>query len=164
MVEAGAPGQNVDVFTDIFGNNILAGLGPLGFPDFGAIGEGSVAMLFPNDKVEVGFDVFGIDGGGSLTVTFFRRDGTRIDTINVPTVAGSDVVSLAFRRVKPINDIAGLTIENDDPVGIGIGNIRFGTSTIAPVPAMSLAAVALLVAVLSLIAAARFRARLDRST
>src|SRR5262249_25721565 len=41
-LQVGAPNQNLDLVSDIFGNNILAGLGPLGYPDIDAIGEGAV--------------------------------------------------------------------------------------------------------------------------
>jgi len=163
-LQVGAPGQNVDVLTDIFANNVISGLGPLGYPVLDAIGEGALAMLFPFRISQVGFDVFGIDGGGSLTITFFRRDGSRIDVITLPTVAGADTIRLAFERVDPINDIAGLTIENDDPAGLGYGNIQFGTSPVRSVPTLSVWAVALLVVVLSLIAAVRLRAGLQSVT
>jgi hypothetical protein len=156
-LEVGAPSQNLDVLADIFADNILAGLGPLGYPDLNAIGEGAVAMLFPQEESEVGFDVFGIDGAGSLTITFFRHDGTPIDTITVPTVMGPDTIRLAFQRVNSVNEIAGLTIENDDPAGLGYSNIQFGASPVHPAPTLSAGAVALLLTVLSVIAAVRLR-------
>jgi hypothetical protein len=159
MLEVGAPGQNLDLLTDIFANNILAGLGPLGYPNLDAIGEGAVAMLFPVGVSEVGLDVFGIDGGGSLTITFFRHDGTLIDNITVPTVMGPDIVRLAFQQVNGVNEISGLTIENDDPAGLGYGTIQFGVSPVHPVPALSTGAVALLLGVLTVIAAIRLRDR-----
>jgi hypothetical protein len=150
-LQVGAPNQNLDVFTDIFGDNILAGLGPVGFPDLDAIGAGSVALLFSSDKSEVGFDVFGIDGGGSITIDFFRRDGSLIDTISIPTVAGTDVVTLSFQRVPTINDIAGFSIQNTDPAGLGYDNIRFGTSMVTPLPALSSMTLALLITLLGLV-------------
>ena len=155
--QVGLPNQNVDIFTDIFANNVIAGLGPLGYPDFDAIGEGAVSMRFPIGISQVGFDVFGIDGGGSLTITFFRADGTRIDMITLPTVPIPDTIRLAFQRAGSVDDIAGITIENDDPAGLGYGNIQFGTSFIAPAPTLSVAAFGILGAVLLLIAAVRLR-------
>jgi hypothetical protein len=156
--QVGAPNQNVAIYTDIFANNIIAGLGPLGYPNLDAIGEGALAMLFPLRISEVGFDVFGIDGGGSLTINFFRADGSRIDTITLPTVMSPDIVRLAFQRVDSIDDIAGITIENDDPAGLGYGNIQFGAALLHPTPALSYVALGLVGAVLTLIAAARLRA------
>jgi len=158
-LQVGAPNQNLDVFTDIFGDNILAGLGPVGFPNFDGIGEGSVALLFSSDKSEVGFDVLGIYGGGSITIDFFRRDGSLIDMISLPTVAGTGVVTLAFQRVPTVNDIAGFSIHNTDPEGLGYDNIRFGTSVITPLPAMSSRTLALLVTLLGLVGMLALRRR-----
>ncbi len=42
ILQVGAPGQNLDVFAYV--TNVLAGLGPIGYPDLDAIGEGSIAM------------------------------------------------------------------------------------------------------------------------
>jgi len=107
--QVGAPNQNLDMLTDIFANNILVGLGPVEYPDLDAIGEGAVAMRFPRSVSQVGFDVFGTDGGGSLTVTFFRHDGTLIDSLTIPTLLTPDMFRLAFQRVDDVNDIAGIT-------------------------------------------------------
>ena len=157
-LQVGAPNQNLDVLTDIFANAMMVGLGPLGYPELDAIGEGSVAILFPLEISQVGFDVFGIDGGGSLTITFFRHDGSVIDALAVPTVPGPpDIIRVAFQRVNDVNDIAGVTIENDDPAGLGYGDFQFGTSPVHPAPALSGGGIALVLAVLGSIAAVRRR-------
>lgn len=53
--QVGLPGQNLNVFIHV--SQVLTGLGPLGFPDFNAIGEGSVAMYFPLGQSELGFQL-----------------------------------------------------------------------------------------------------------
>ena len=47
----GAANQNLNVFT-FTTSQVLTGLGPLGFPDGDAIGEGSFAVLFDFDQSE----------------------------------------------------------------------------------------------------------------
>lgn len=67
------------------------------WPDYGAIGEGTSAVLFNFDQSEFGFDIVGQDGGGYLYISFFKRDGTLIDTHTIST--GGGAVSYGFRRV-----------------------------------------------------------------
>ena len=103
------------------GTNALAGLGPLGFPDFDAIGEGSFAVLFDIDQSEVGFTIVGHNGGeAGATINFYERDGSFIQTI---VVSGNG--EFAFRRHPVVADIAGFSIHNNDPGGIGYDDFRF---------------------------------------
>src|SRR5262245_18624146 len=44
-LQVGAANQNLNVVFNV-GTNVASGLGPLGFPNFDAIGEGSMAVLF----------------------------------------------------------------------------------------------------------------------
>lgn len=119
-VVAGAPNANLNIF--LFGqSNVLTGLGPVGFPDADAIGEGSVAALFSSEQSEFGFDIVGGDGG-SATLSFFRRNGSLIDTL---VLSGLSNTSYAFRREGNLLDIAGVSIFNSDPGGIGFDNVRF---------------------------------------
>jgi hypothetical protein len=58
-------------------------LGPLGFPNLSANGEGALAILFDDDASEFGFEIRGINSGtGSATLDFYRRDGTLIESVN----------------------------------------------------------------------------------
>jgi len=100
---------------------VLTGLGPIGAPSGAAIGEGSFAVLFDFDQSEFGFTTVGGGGGEeSATIHFFKRDGTLIETVVVGT-AGS--TTQGFRRVGGVNDIAGISVHNDDGGGIGYDDL-----------------------------------------
>jgi hypothetical protein len=122
-VQAGLSAENLSVYYryDPTNSQILTGNGPLGWPSTNAIGEGSFAVLFDFDQSEFGFDIVGQDGGGFLYINFFKRDGTLIDTHVIAT--GSGDVPYGFRRVGGVQDIAGITIHNDDPAGVGFDNL-----------------------------------------
>jgi len=130
-VLAGAAGQNLVVLSDSV-SQVLAGLGRLGFPSFDAIGEGAVAILFDNDQSSFGFRSVGGDLG-SATFDFFRRDGSLIDTLT-PVGLGTD--AFGFLREGGLRDIAGISIWNTDPGGIGFDDIIFDVpgDGVAPVP------------------------------
>ncbi len=136
-LQAGAPGQNLAVM--FYGSSqVLSGLGPIGFPDYGAIGEGSFAVLFDYDQSEFGFDLIGSGAnGGSATVSFYRRDGSLIATI---TLSGLADGRYGFRRAGGVKDIAGISIHNDDPGGVGFDNLCHdvpgipGRPVVAPPP------------------------------
>ena len=71
-LQTGVANQNVSLTDGYLVTNILAGIGPGGFPDFEALGEGSVAMLFDLDQSQLGFFVFGANGG-LATLNFLSR-------------------------------------------------------------------------------------------
>ena len=116
----GAPGRNLNVFF-YAGSQGLTGLGPLGFPDFNAIGEGAIALLFTSEQSEFGFQLVGGDGG-SATVDFFRRDGSLVHQI---VLGGLTSAFYGFSREGGVNDIAGVSIWNTDPLGIVFDNLKF---------------------------------------
>lgn len=116
----GAAGQNLNVFVNN-ASQVLTGLGPLGFPDFGAIGEGSIALLFTSEQSEFGFQLVGGDGG-SATLDFFSRDGLLIHQIVLGGLANA---FYGFSREGGVNDIAGVSIWNTDGGGIGFDNLKF---------------------------------------
>ena len=118
-LQVGAANQNINVVIDS-GSNVVDGLGPLGYPNFNAMGEGSIAVLFDAYQFELGFTVVGIDGEGDMTVNFFAHDGSLIDTKVVSLPSGSQ--TFAFRRAGNVRGIAGISIHNDDPAGIGYDN------------------------------------------
>ena len=117
-LQVGAANQNLNVFTYTT-SQVLSGLGPLGFPDFDAIGEGSFAVLFDFDQSEFGFDLVG-GNGGSATVNFFRRNGSLIDTI---ILSGLSNTSYGFKQMSGIKEIAGISIYNTDLGGVGFDNL-----------------------------------------
>jgi hypothetical protein len=132
-VIAGATGKNVTIF-DFFGTNVLAGLGPTGFPNFNAIGEGAIAILFDNDQSAFGFESVG-GNLGDANFDFFARDGSLIGSLT-PTGLGTDL--FGFSREGGVNDIAGISIWNTDQAGIGFDNIIFdvpGNNVAVPAPA-----------------------------
>ncbi len=122
-LQAGAPDQNVSVvfLPSETNGNALAGLGPLGFPERFSIGDGALAILFDNDQSEFGFMSPGGDAG-SAEFSFFRRDGSLIDSLN-PMNLGEDF--FGFSRESGTQDIAGISIFNTDFNGIGLDDIIF---------------------------------------
>ncbi|HEY5062275.1 MAG TPA: hypothetical protein VII52_12115 [Gemmatimonadaceae bacterium] len=130
-LQAGAANQNLSTLFDAPSNSVvLAGVSAAGggFPAFNAIGEGSIALLFDQDQFEVGMSVTGANGGAA-SVDFFRRDGSLIQTIVLQLADVAAPQAFAFRRVGDVRDIAGISIENDDPGGIGFVNFLIDTPT-----------------------------------
>jgi len=125
----GAANQNLNIFTRAPDGNVLTGLGNLGFPDFNAIGEGAIAILFDNDQSEFGFQSVGGNLGGA-TFEFWARDGSLIATI---TPVGLGVDFFGFQREGGVQDIAGISIWNTDPAGIAFDDIVFDVPGIEPV-------------------------------
>ena len=117
-LQVGSPYENVVVLLYL-GDNVFAGLGPVGFPAGDSIGEGSFAALFNSAQFELGFTIVGANDG-SATVNFFAADGSLIDTIVLGLSPGFQ--SFAFRRAGNVRDIAGISIHNDDFSGIGYDN------------------------------------------
>jgi len=117
QLQPGLAGQNLNVFDN--STNVLTGLGPLGFPEADAIGEGAVAMFFPIAQAQLSLQIVG-GNAGSATLDFYRADGSLIDTI---VLAGLGDATYGFQRVGGPGDIGGVLIQNDDPAGIGFDNI-----------------------------------------
>jgi hypothetical protein len=120
-LQVGDPDQNINVVSsaDCGTDNVMDGLGHLGYPSVSAIGEGSFAVLFDFDQSEFGFVLCGGDGG-TATVDFFRRDGSLIDRIVLGGLASQ---TYAFSRAGGIHDIAGISVYNDDPAGVGFDDL-----------------------------------------
>ena len=116
----GAPGQTLGILR-LMATSVLHGHGPEGFPKPEATGEGAIAVLFENDQSALAFDIRGGELG-EARVTFLRRDGRPIHTLRLGPLAGA---SYGFQRLDDIADIAGLVIENSDPEGIAMDNLRF---------------------------------------
>jgi hypothetical protein len=119
-LQAGLPYQNLVITLEPNTNSqVLAGNGPVGWPDYSSIGEGSFAVIFDYDQSEFGFVLAGGDGGPAI-VDFFRRDGSLIDSIEIPNIT---LGNYGFQRIGGVADIAGVSIHNTDPAGIGIDDL-----------------------------------------
>lgn len=128
-VLTGSPDQNLDLLF-YNGSNVLAGLGPLGYPNFDAVGEGSFALLFSTNQSQFGFQLVG-GNGGTATVDFFRRDGSLIEEI---LLSGLTDTFYGFSRDGGLQDIAGISISNNDLGGIGFDNLKHDVVSNVAVP------------------------------
>lgn len=120
-LQPGEEGTNLGTI-NLWGDNVLKGHGPRGFPDAGAVGEGAIAVLFDRDQPALAVDIRGGEGG-TVTLVFFDRLGRLIQTIT--RQVDRDTGTLTLLRRGAIPDIAGFTVENEDPEGLGIDNLRF---------------------------------------
>ena len=112
----GAPGRNLYRH-----NGALAGLGPVGSPHVDAIGEGAIAVLFDIDQSKIALIVSGVNRGGVFKLSFFRRDGSTIGVVTVPSAPGG----IAFATSNGAAEIAGYSFENTDPSGVTFESFRY---------------------------------------
>jgi hypothetical protein len=120
-LQPGLAGQNLAVGTDI-GTNGLYPCGPLGCTHPEGYGEGSVAILFSGGVSTFGFQISFVDAAGpTASVSFFRSDGSIIDTIAISGSGG-----FGFERDGATRDIRGVSIWTQDPGGLGYDNFTFG--------------------------------------
>ena len=122
-LQIGAANQNINVFAGNYNGkygNVLDGLGPIGYPSYDAIGEGSFALRFSTDQSQFGFSLVGGDGGNAY-ISFFKRDGSLIDSI---TVSGLSNTYYGFSREGGVMDIAGISIYNDDLGGVAFDDLK----------------------------------------
>jgi hypothetical protein len=92
------------------------------------IGEGALSILFGTTTNILGFDIVGTDGG-AFTVDFFGTSGNLLGSIT----AGAADSFFGFRATAG-EQIAGVSITNTDPAGIGFDNFTFNRSTSVPEP------------------------------
>jgi len=127
---AGAPNQNIDVF-QYGSSHVVAGLGPVGYPSFDALGEGAISFLFTGNLSQFGFAVFGANQG-DVTLDFWRANGTLIQSVVINGVADT---YYGFEREGGVQDIRGVSIWNDDAAGIAFNKIKYDLGpSIAPDP------------------------------
>ena len=142
-LEVGTPGRNLYVGADSASSlpsqgRMLSSVGP-GNPTYGGTGvaEGTLAFLFDVDQSALAFkilaqQVWGGNNGADRTImTFYRRDGSLIDTI---TLVSTDtlVMPLGFSRDGGIADIAGMTISTTDINGIAVDDFRYTSNVPTP--------------------------------
>ena len=65
--------------------------------------------------------------GGMATLDFFMRDGSLIESIVLNPLAGD---FYGFRRDAGQQDIAGISIFNNDPDGIAFDNVRYDAQAV----------------------------------
>ncbi len=131
-VRPGAVGRNLSIADHPgFGSNALFPLGPTGFPNLTARGEGAVVVLFDRDQASFGArlhsdyaDPLGSRAEpGNVVFRFYDRRGLLIATVRRRLAAG--ITEIGFRREGNTPDIAGVAIVNDDPGGIALDDILF---------------------------------------
>lgn len=117
------------------GNTAIAGSGPLGYPHPDAAGEGSIAILFDFDQSEFGFEIVGANGG-TATAQFWARDGSLLDEIVFDL--GNDVFTpFGFITDDASFSVAGVSIFNDDPGGVGFDNFIYNVAGVPGTPGAS---------------------------
>jgi hypothetical protein len=131
-LQVGATGQNINIYDAVeYGaGNVINGLGHVGYPNYSAIGEGSFALLFSTDQSQFGFQLIG-GNSGTAYVSFFQRDG---DLISQLTLSGLANGYYGFAREGSIQDIAGISIYNDDPGGMGLDNLKHDVASDYAIP------------------------------
>jgi hypothetical protein len=129
-LQPGAPGQNLAVEFVYFMSNLMMGTAPPGHPSRQGGGEGAVSILFDRDQKALGFRVAsepqprdGYAAKGWMQVSFYRRDGSLIDRLDVEL--DWSLAGYGFRRVGDAEDIAGISITNRDPEGVMIDDVIF---------------------------------------
>lgn len=124
-LQAGVAGENIRVAQEGSNKGIDGhSIGSLG-------GEGSIALLFDQDQRDVGIVVLG-GHGGTATFDFWGSDGSLIHSLSTSSLGL--VNYFGFSREFGEEDIAGISIWNTDPGGIGFDDISFSATTV-PVPA-----------------------------
>jgi hypothetical protein len=124
-LQIGDQNDNVNVVGGYLTGQVVNGLGPQGYPNFDAIGEGSLAVMFPSLQSQFKFFIEGTNGG-SATLNFFKADGSSLGTI---VIVPADQ-TYGFRHTGGIREIAGFSIYNSDPGGIGYDNICYAADPI----------------------------------
>ena len=133
-LETGDEGHGLSVsFHRAFRSNALYPLGPKGYPLAEARGEGSAALLFAQDSCAVALrlhteylDDLGTnaDHVGDVRLTFYARDGRELGRAQLAPPGG--ISGHGFETADGAARIAGLLVENLDPGGISLDDIRFG--------------------------------------
>jgi len=125
-LQVGLPNQNIVVNKE--SKTYIAGLGHLGYPEFNAIGEGSIAVLYPAPQAAIKLDVYGSDSG-PMTANFFKDDGTLIGTSIIDPLTDG---TYAFKTTSGNAEISGISVTNTDPAGIGYSGFCYSKGPAIP--------------------------------
>lgn len=133
-VQNGPPDRNISISLHrAFGSNALYPMGPVGQPAPEGRGEGAVSVQFTPPVCAVGLrihteylnDLGTTDAHqGAVTIRFFDADGAML--ADMPLTLGAGINDLGFGHHRFRGEIAGIQIENRDPGGISVDDLRFG--------------------------------------
>ncbi len=131
-IASAAPGEGVSLSLHrAYGSMALYPLGPLKQPHPQARGEGAVAIVFQRDVCAMGLlvhtqytNALGLNAGhrGDVTLTLYARDGVVLSLQHLTPPEGVSGIAV----FDPTARIAAATIENADPGGISMDDLRFG--------------------------------------
>lgn len=130
ILQPGARGQNLSVALHRgFGSMALFPLGPAGFPDHAARGEGAATFLFDMDQEELGLRLHSdypsplgkSPKPGALHVTCVTRKGDIAGQVDIPLATGVTAIGLRFNQRLA----AACTLTNTDPGGIAIDDVLY---------------------------------------
>lgn len=108
---------------------LLTGCGPAICPNFNAGGEGAVSILLDSPTDVFGFNVVGTEGG-TANVAFFGASGALLASFALDNLTDS---FFGFRDTSG-STIAGVSVTNNDPGGIGFDNVTFNIGLGQPIP------------------------------
>ncbi|WP_417071244.1 PEP-CTERM sorting domain-containing protein [Niveibacterium terrae] len=94
------------------------------------VGEGALSILFNTTTDLFGLDVVGTDSG-AFTVDFFGTSGSLLASITQSNIVDG---FYGFRATSG-EQIAGVSITNTDPAGIGYDNVTYNAANSVPEPA-----------------------------
>ena len=126
----GAPGQTFSVAAHRGLASLAAfALGPLGYPEIGARGEGAMAVEFVRAqsatglRVHAGYpDPLGTrPTPGEVHITFYRADGSALARVTHRLTVGVNALAWRF----PAHDLAGFSVTTTDPGGLAIDDILY---------------------------------------
>ncbi|RMH12911.1 MAG: PEP-CTERM sorting domain-containing protein [Gammaproteobacteria bacterium] len=125
LVANPSPADNIGILF-YFNSNVI--YGDLGF----AIGEGALSVLLDTGTDVFGFDIVG-SSSGSFTAQFFDANGGLLGSITQGIASDG---FFGFRTTGG-DRIAGVSLTNTDPAGIGYDNFIFNQAPAAvPEPAI----------------------------
>ncbi|WP_425038384.1 hypothetical protein [Primorskyibacter sp. S187A] len=126
----GGPGQSLAIAQHRgFGSMAAFPLGPRGYPDVAALGEGALAVLFEADQAALGLrlhaeyeDPLGARPlPGIATLTFYDRSGQVIGVQIIGLHYGPQDIGVRF----PDKNCAAFTLTTKDPGGIAVDDILY---------------------------------------
>jgi hypothetical protein len=130
QVRPGAPGETLSLAHHRgLGSMAAFALGPAGFPDIAARGEGALAVRFAVPQRATGLrlhagypDPLGArPAPGAMVVTFYAADGRLLGRSHHALTTGAMAFAWRFPQVP----VAGITLTTTDPGGLAVDDILF---------------------------------------